>query len=103
MTLIAVVVVYDVSDNDLRRRIEKVCKSYGLAHIQRSVFVGFLKEPERRKLRVDLENEVEFWEYEGEVSIRIFRMPISEYEKRYVIGWLRDYDDDPKPKTYEVA
>ncbi len=103
MTLLTVLVVYDATDDALRRRIEKICESYGLAHIQRSVFVGFLSEPERRRLRVEIENEIELWEHEGEVSVRIYRFPIHEYKKKYVIGWLRDFDDDPEPKSYEVA
>ena len=103
MSLLAVLVIYDITDDNLRKRVEKICKSYGLAHIQRSAFLGFLKEPERRKLGVELDNEIEFWDYEGEASIKIFRMPISEYEKRYVIGGLRGFDNDPEPREFEIV
>ena len=68
-TKLAIVVVYDISDNGLRRRVEKICKAYGLSHVQRSAFVGFLEESERRALYSKLSGIIELEDYPGEASI----------------------------------
>jgi len=101
-TKLAIVVVYDISDNGLRRRVEKICKAYGLSHVQRSAFVGFLEESERRALYSKLSGIIELEDYPGEASIRIFRMPIAEYKKRFIIGRLKGFDDDPEPEEVDV-
>ena len=97
MTDFAVVIVYDISDDRLRRLVEKVCKEYGLSHIQRSAFVGFLSESARKSLYVELQNIMESMEYEGEVSIRIYRIQKRDYANKLCIGRISGYDDDPEP------
>jgi len=96
MTEFAVVVVYDISDDKLRKIVEKTCKSFGLSHVQRSAFVGFLEESARRSLYTELQNIIEMTNYEGEVSIRIYRMQKKDYAQKLSIGHLSGFDPDPE-------
>jgi len=96
LTIFAVVVVYDISDDKLRKQVEKTCERYGLSHIQRSAFVGFLRETVRRELYVALKNIIETTEYEGEVSIRIYRLTTRDYAQKFTIGKISGFDDDPE-------
>ncbi|MEZ0248835.1 MAG: CRISPR-associated endonuclease Cas2 [Thermoproteus sp.] len=37
-----IIVVYDISENDVRTKVAEVLRAYGLERVQRSVFVGRL-------------------------------------------------------------
>ena len=43
-------VVYDISDDDIRLRVSKACKRFGLARIQKSTFLGYLTSMQRKEL-----------------------------------------------------
>lgn len=47
-------VVYDIEDDRIRLRIANVCRDYGLAHIQYSVFSGPLDSTRRGELHARL-------------------------------------------------
>ena len=103
MTEFMVVVVYDISDDKLRRKVENICKLYGLSHIQRSSFVGMLTENLRRELYADILRAIESYQNSGEVSIRIYRIRLADYKQTLRIGYLEGFDRDPSPSvTYYV-
>ena len=43
-------VIYDISDDDLRARVAQVCKRFGLVRVQRSAFSGRIPSSLRREL-----------------------------------------------------
>ena len=43
-------VVYDISDNDIRLKVSEICKKFGLTRIQRSTFLGYLTSIQRKEL-----------------------------------------------------
>jgi CRISPR-associated protein Cas2 len=43
-------VVYDISDDEIRLRVSEACKRFGLARIQRSTFIGYLTSMQRKEL-----------------------------------------------------
>ncbi len=85
-------VIYDISDDDIRKSVEKVCKNYGLRHIQRSAFIGLLSRGDRYSLYKELKRLL--WEEKG--SIRIYVMNRRLYNMRMSVGVLEGFDDDPE-------
>jgi len=102
MVVFATLVVYDISDDKLRTRIEKICKKYGLSHIQRSLFVGFISEEMRKHLFVEILNAIEA-NRTGSICIRIYRVRSTDYKYTLKIGTLEGYDEDPKPEEAYFA
>ncbi len=49
-------VIYDISDNKIRKKISDKCLNYGLYRIQKSVFAGSLNNNRIDELRVFCEN-----------------------------------------------
>ncbi len=45
-----VLVVYDITDDNLRNRIAEILKDFGLFRIQKSAFIGELSSEERKDL-----------------------------------------------------
>ena len=83
-------VVYDISDDRVRRSVELKCKDYGLRHIQRSVFIGILSRGERVRLYEELKSMVR------EGAVRIYVMNKKFYEMRLTIGRVEGFDEDPE-------
>jgi CRISPR-associated protein Cas2 len=49
-------VIYDISDDKIRKRVSDKCLNYGLLRIQKSVFAGSLNKNRIDELRVFCEN-----------------------------------------------
>ena len=47
-------VIYDISEDDVRLRVMEVCKNCGLSHIQKSAFLGPLSSSRRKELIASL-------------------------------------------------
>jgi len=45
-----VLVVYDITDNNLRSKVADILKDFGLVRIQKSAFIGYLTSEERKDL-----------------------------------------------------
>jgi len=45
-----VLVVYDISNDNLRNKIAEILKDFGLMRIQKSAFIGYLTSEERKDL-----------------------------------------------------
>ncbi len=52
-------VIYDISNDKIRKKISDKCLSYGLLRIQKSVFAGSLNKNRIDELRVFCENIIE--------------------------------------------
>jgi len=85
-------VIYDISDDGIRKSVERVCRNYGLRHIQRSAFIGLLSRGDRYSLYKELKRLLG----ENEGSIRIYVMNRKLYDMRMSLGSLEGFDDDPE-------
>lgn len=83
-------VIYDISDDRIRRAVELKCKDYGLKHIQRSAFIGILSRGDRLSLYYELSKII------GDGAVRIYVMNRKLYEMRMSIGKVKGFDDDPE-------
>lgn len=92
-------VIYDISDNGLRSAVEKKCKSYGLKHIQRSAFIGYLSKNMRESLYLELLNMLEG----KEGNIRLYKICKKCFSDRLNIGSLEGFDDEPTEEGVIVA
>lgn len=92
-------VIYDISDDRVRRMVEQKCKDYGLRHIQRSAFIGYLSRGDRFSLYQELSKIV----VDG--AVRIYIMNRKLYDMRMSIGKVEGFDDDPEygEETYIQA
>lgn len=48
-------VVYDITDDNLRLKVAETCKNHGLSRIQKSAFIGEIPSGRRKELIVALE------------------------------------------------
>jgi CRISPR-associated protein Cas2 len=55
------VVIYDVSDDNLRTLVAETLKDYGLQRILYSGFIGDLRRDQLNSLLVDLKNLIKDW------------------------------------------
>jgi CRISPR-associated protein Cas2 len=51
-------IMYDITENDIRENISKLCKEYGLSRIQKSIFTGSLSKTKLKELKVLFEEEI---------------------------------------------
>jgi CRISPR-associated protein Cas2 len=60
-------VIYDISDDNLRNAISEVCKNFGLSRIQKSAFLGDLVSSARKDLKASLKRTL--GDAEGNIQI----------------------------------
>lgn len=75
-------VVYDISDDEVRLRVSEVCKRFGLARIQRSTFLGDLTSMRRKELIAALRRVLG----ENKGNIQVFIICRADLALREVIG-----------------
>ena len=87
-----VVVIYDISDDNVRLRVSKLLEAYGLSRIQRSAFVGDMMRARALDLARRLETIID---HETDVVHMVFVQP-QNWPKTIVIGkplWARGVID----------
>ncbi|MEM1996937.1 MAG: CRISPR-associated endonuclease Cas2 [Candidatus Bathyarchaeia archaeon] len=75
-------VVYDISDDEIRLRVSEACKRFGLARIQRSTFLGYLSSMRRKELAAALRRILG----DANGNIQIFVICRADLALREVIG-----------------
>ncbi|MEM0011366.1 MAG: CRISPR-associated endonuclease Cas2 [Candidatus Bathyarchaeia archaeon] len=75
-------VVYDISDDEIRLRVSEACKRFGLARIQRSTFLGYLSSMRRKELAAALRRILG----DADGNIQIFVICKADLALREVIG-----------------
>jgi len=82
-------IIYDITDDNLRLRVAEVLKDYGLTHIQYSAFIGELRRNRLNSLITDLARLI------GDAVENAQIYPLCDlcFRGRRIIG---------KPKRYEV-
>ena len=81
-TEVAVVLIYDVEEDRLRKKIADECKNYGLTRIQYSAFMGKINRNHRQELCLKIQNLIE------DKVARIHVFPIQEDGVRDI--WVLD-------------
>ncbi|MEM2799380.1 MAG: CRISPR-associated endonuclease Cas2 [Candidatus Bathyarchaeia archaeon] len=82
-------VIYDITDDNLRIQVAETLKDYGLTHIQYSAFLGYLRRDRLNGLIVDLRRLIG----DAVENVQIYPLCDSCFRGRKVIG---------KPKRYKV-
>jgi len=81
-------VIYDISENNIRNKVSKKCKGYGLYRVQKSVFLGDLNSNERDSLTIECEELIDA----EKDSVYIFPMDEQSFKKVKLIGQAFDKD-----------
>jgi len=75
-------VIYDITDDDIRAAIAKACKEAGLARIQKSAFLGVIDSQRRKNLKRKLERILG----NNKGNIQIFLICDTDIRFREIIG-----------------
>jgi len=75
-------VIYDITEDDIRTKVSDVCKRFGLTRIQKSAFMGQLTSAARKELAAALRRV--FNDANG--NIQIFVICRADLSLRTVIG-----------------
>lgn len=75
-------VIYDITEDDVRVKVSDVCKRFGLSRIQKSAFMGWLTSSSRKELTVALKRV--FNHASG--NIQIFVICRADLSLKTVIG-----------------
>jgi len=84
-------VIYDITDDDLRLRVARFLRSRGLKRVQKSAFIGPLTSSERTDLVAGLRRLVRGHE---KINIQIYPLTEASYRRRVVIGTELTYEDE---------
>ena len=82
-------VIYDISDDAVRKRVSDTCKRYGLSRIQRSAFLGELTSARRKELIARLRRNLK-----GEGNIQVFVICKPDFSLREIIGEFRELEHE---------
>jgi CRISPR-associated protein Cas2 len=82
------VVIYDITDDNLRALVAETLKDYGLQRIQYSAFIGDLRRDELNSLLVDLKNLIK----DLKENVQLYPLCDMCFKGRKEVG---------KPKKYE--
>lgn len=75
-------VIYDISEDDVRLRVSEVCKNFGLCRIQKSAFLGDLTSSRRKELVAALRRALG----KARGNIQVFVICRADFSLRVVIG-----------------
>jgi len=85
-----VLVIYDITPDEIRYKIASICKDFGLIRIQKSAFLGILTGERRKEMRVRMERVMKG--VKG--NIQIFQIPEPYVALREVIGEVEEYGEE---------
>jgi len=85
-------VIYDITEDDVRLRVAKFLRSKGLTRIQKSAFIGNLTVSQRK----DVENGLAKLIFGKKANVQIFPLTPASYSQRVVLGVELKYDDQDR-------
>ena len=83
-------VIYDITDDDVRMKIAQACKEAGLARIQKSAFLGVIDSQKRKSLEIKLRKILG----SSKGNVQIFVICEADISGRKIIGQLISYDEE---------
>jgi len=90
------IVIYDVTDDNLRNQVSELLKDYGLTRIQYSAFLGSLCHHELNGLLVDLRDLIS----DKLENVQIYPVCDTCFSGRREVGKRKRYEyDETKPRV----
>ena len=89
-------IIYDITDDNLRNHVSELLKDYGLQRIQYSAFIGNLRRDKLNSLTVDLRRLI------GEAVENVQIYPLCDvcFKGRWEIGKPKKYEFKEKEKIF---
>ena len=87
-------VIYDISDDKLRTRMEALCRNFGMRRIQKSAFLGLADADRRQEL---LQRTRQLMAGMESYDVRIFPMCATDFDAMQIVT-----DTDPEPPATEL-
>lgn len=75
-------VIYDISDDEIRSRVSDACKRFGLSRIQKSAFMGYITSAARKELISALKRILG----DNDGNIQIFVICRADLSLRTILG-----------------
>jgi len=90
------IIIYDVTDDNLRNQVSELLKDYGLTRIQYSAFLGSLRHHELNSLLVDLRNLIT----DRTENVQIYPVCDGCFKGKREVGKQKRYEyDETQPKV----
>jgi CRISPR-associated protein Cas2 len=89
------VIIYDVTDDNLRNQVSQLLKDYGLTRIQYSAFLGSLRHHELNSLLTDLRSLIS----DKAESVQIYPICDSCFKAKREVGKQKRYEYDETKRT----
>lgn len=84
-------VIYDITDDDLRLRVAKYLKQKGLKRIQKSAFAGPLTSAQRADVIAGLSRMIRG---RNNVNIQVYPLTQASFNQRVTLGVEIDYEGE---------
>jgi CRISPR-associated protein Cas2 len=85
-------VIYDVTEDDIRLKVSKFLRAKGLTRVQKSAFIGSLSVAQRK----DVENGLAKLIHGKKANVQIYPLTPASYSQRVVLGVELRYDDQDR-------
>jgi CRISPR-associated protein Cas2 len=82
-------IIYDITEDDVRNRVADFLRSKGLRRIQKSAFIGDLSSSQK----VDIEAGLRRLVKDAKANVQIYPLTPASYNMRVVIGVELEYDE----------
>ncbi|GIU72004.1 MAG: hypothetical protein KatS3mg003_1483 [Candidatus Nitrosocaldaceae archaeon] len=83
-------IIYDITDDDVRNMVAKFLKQKGLKRIQKSAFIGPLTSSQRSDVIAGLRRLVK----DQKANVQLYPLTDASFNQRVVIGEEIEYDDE---------
>ncbi|MCS7136677.1 MAG: CRISPR-associated endonuclease Cas2 [Nitrososphaerota archaeon] len=84
-----ILVIYDITDDELRNKVANFLKFKGLKRIQKSAFLGDLTHSDRVNVEAGLRSLIK----DKKANVQIYPLTPASYNQRTVIGVEMNYDE----------
>ena len=82
-------VIYDITDDEVRMKIAEACREVGLVRIQKSAFLGTINSQQRKNLEIRLRKVLG----PSKGNIQIFVICEADISNRRIVGETIEYDE----------
>ncbi len=83
-------VIYDITDDEVRMKIAEACREVGLVRIQKSAFLGTINSQQRKNLEIRLRKVLG----QNKGNIQIFVICEADISNRRIVGETVEYDEE---------
>jgi len=83
-------VIYDITEDEVRMKIAEACREAGLVRIQKSAFLGTIDSQKRKNLEIRLRKVLG----QSKGNIQIFTICEADISYRRIIGEVVEYEEE---------